>query len=331
MRRTSLFVLVLAVLLLVPSIASPAAAQDDIEVRGMVRDTSRAPLSGITITATAVSDSDPNVVRTNVSGEDGAYVLPLQPGIYHIAASSADYRSDSPYSNITLTSSMDNMDFEMTERVGTVLGHVSNETGPIANATVSMVGAGNLVYTSKTNETGDYRIENVRVGTYTISITAVMGGDLKIVEVSEGENLQSWNLTGQSTLRGVVRSGQEPMADVSVTISSGVYSHTVTTSSDGRYEISNIPTGEYTVTFSKSGYQTSESPVDLRLPKYYTLDMEMERMGLPISEGFLSGYDLPHSLMIVALGMAVGTLIFALLVRHRFKKRPEMLNKEESD
>ena len=328
MRRTSLVVLVLAVLLLVPSIASPVAAQEDIEVRGTVRDIGKIPLSGITITA--VSDSDPNVVRTAVS-VNGTYVLTLQPGTYHITASSADYRSDSPYSHVTLTSSLSNINFEMTRRVGVVFGHVSNETGPIANATVSMVGAGSIVYSDKTNETGDYRIENVRVGIYTISITAMMGGDLKIVEVAEGENLQNWNLTGQSTLRGVVRSGQQPMADVSVTISSGVYSHTVTTSSDGRYEISNIPTGEYTVAFSKNGYQTSESPVDLRLPKYYTLDMEMERMGLPISEGFLSGYDLPHSLMIVALGMAVGTLIFALLVRHRFKKRPEMLNKEESD
>lgn len=328
MRRTSLFVLVLAVILLVPSIASPAAAQEDIEVRGTTEDAEGNKLSGITVRAESANDS--GLVVTDVSGEDGAFVLTLPPGTYDISASSPAYRADG-FLSLPLTKARSDLDLVMTARLGTVFGHVSNETGPIANATVSMVGAGNLVYTSKTNETGDYRIENVRVGTYTISITAMMGGDLKIVEVAEGENLQSWNLTGQSTLRGVVRSGQEPMTDVSVTISSGVYSHTVTTSSDGRYEISNIPTGEYIVTFSKSGYQTSESPVDLRLPKYYTLDMEMERMGLPISEGFLSGYDLPHSLMIVALGMAVGTLIFALLVRHRFKKRPEMLNKEESD
>ena len=51
MRRTSLVVLVLAVLLLVPSIASPVAAQEDIEVRGTVRDIGKIPLSGITITA----------------------------------------------------------------------------------------------------------------------------------------------------------------------------------------------------------------------------------------------------------------------------------------
>lgn len=261
MRRTSLVVLALAALLLVPSIASTVAAE--------------------------------------TGGEDAIAIV--------------------------------------SETRATIKGNVTDGVDPISGATVVVIFVNDRSERHiTTTSQGSFSIEDLSPGTYIVY--AEMEGYTTpgvisdyIGPVSVGENIINLTLTGQpSTLTGTVRFEQRPLADVEVTVSSDNSSWPpVTTSSQGRYVISNIPAGNYTVTFSKSGYRTAEITVDM--DGFKTLDMEMERMGLPISEGFLSGYDLPHSLMIVALGMAVGTLIFALLVRHRVRKKPEMLNKEESE
>lgn len=223
------------------------------------------------------------------------------------------------------------------ETLATIKGNVTDGVNPIAGATVVVIPVNNTEGELRrpTSPQGSFSIGNLQPGTYIVyaEMEGYSSGNIldHIKNVSAGENFMDLTLTGQpSTLIGTVWFEQRPLADVEVTISSGNFSRPpVTTSSEGRYVISNIPAGNYTVTFSKSGYRTAEIRVDM--DGFKTQDMEMERMGLPISEGFLSGYDLAHSLMIVALGMAVGTLVIALLIRYRIKKRPEMLSKEESE
>lgn len=228
-------------------------------------------------------------------------------------------------------------DVVASETLATIKGNVTDGDSPIAGATVVVVFANDTTkeYRLPVTQQGSYSIGNLQPGVY-IVYAEKEGYDSgafidSIKNITSGENIIDLTLTGQpSTLTGTVYFNQLPLADVEVTVSSGNFSRPpVTTSSEGRYVISNIPAGNYTVTFSKSGYRTVETSIDM--DGFKSLDMEMERAGLPISEGFLAGYDLAHSLMIVALGMAVIILVFALLIRYRVKKRPELLSKDESD
>ena len=218
-------------------------------------------------------------------------------------------------------------DVVASETLATIKGNVTDGDSPIAGATV--------VWWPRNDSTTRLRDrwQLHREPAARIYIGRKEGGLLPAVleSLRTSRRIIDLTLTGQpSTLTGTVYFNQLPLADVEVTVSSGNFSRPpVTTSSEGRYVISNIPAGNYTVTFSKSGYRTVETSIDM--DGFKSLDMEMERAGLPISEGFLAGYDLAHSLMIVALGMAVIILVFALLIRYRVKKRPELLSKDESD
>lgn len=228
---------------------------------------------------------------------------------------------------------------DTTEKVTTVHGFVRNETGPV-NGTLILLSLSSLssrlpLYNASTDVSrgGEYHLKNVQPGSYRVMIV-VSTGFLFLEEnkeVHEGENVWNWTLTARYALQGVVRSGQNPMPDVTVTLISerGGDKHTVTTSGDGGYEFNDLLAGNYTVTFSKSGYRTMEKAISL--PDDSTLDIEMERMGLPARDGFLAGYDLGHSLMVVALGLAVATLIVALFARYQVRKKPELLSRDDSE
>jgi hypothetical protein len=174
---------------------------------------------------------------------------------------------------------------------------------------------------------------SVPPGDYDITIT---NGDRTLktlrMTVQEGNNMPILMVSMEEkfTLTGVVLSGGGPLVDVTVRLESVEGdARTATTDADGLYRINNIPEGNYTVTFSKSGYRTMEKAISL--PDDSTLDIEMERMGLPARDGFLAGYDLGHSLMVVALGLAVATLIVALFARYQVRKKPELLSRDDSE
>lgn len=235
------------------------------------------------------------------------------------------------------TSGVDIAADAMSDAMGTVRGNVTDGTNPIAGATVVMISVNETKERrAPTTSMGSFSIPDLEPGVYIMyaekegySSGKITGSNFKTV--SSGVNIIDLTLTGQpSTLTGTVLFEQQPLADVEVTVSSGNFSRPpVTTSSEGRYVISNIPAGNYTVTFSKNGYRTVETTVNLEPEGFKSQDMEMERMGLPISEGFLGDYDLAHSLMIVGLGLAISTLVLAILVRYRVRKRPDLLSEED--
>jgi len=214
----------------------------------------------------------------------------------------------------------------------------TRDGAPLAGATVSAVSINTTeqrIISATTAEDGNFTLK-------------LLPGDYIIHAEKDGYQLgayvqktvdQGWqgplNLTLSEQplkLRGTVSHNEGPLAGVEVEVSTDSgQSWSATTSADGTYFISNIPAGYYTVTFSKNGYNTVERGVNLLPPEYAPLNTEMERMPLPISQGFIPGYDLAHSLMIVALGMAVGTSAIALLVRYHVRKNPKMVRGEEAE
>jgi hypothetical protein len=59
-------------------------------------------------------------------------------------------------------------------------------------------------------------------------------------------------------------------------------------------------------------------------------DVTMKRNTLPGNTGFILDYDLSHSLMVVALGLALFISAAALIIRLRIK-RPEVVEKENGE
>ncbi|NLI74582.1 MAG: hypothetical protein GX369_07440 [Euryarchaeota archaeon] len=222
---------------------------------------------------------------------------------------------------------------------GTVYGKVTSRGEPVF-ATISMIKIGvnegdSPIMTNSTAEDGRYRIEGIEVGEYSISVNSGKGVGSRDINVTSGDNEVNGELTKRITLNGVVMtsSGKEPLAGVTVSLNSETddFSHIAPsiTSSDGIYVMHDVPAGKYIISFSKSGYETKEFPIEVG-SGYAPSTTVMERAHLPISEGFIKDYDLPHSFMIVGLGLALATLVFALFIRYRVKNKPGLLNKDDS-
>lgn len=334
MRRAAFVGLLLLTVLLLPALATPAGAADGDEtvtIEGTVRDADDTALAGIEVIALNTNTSQAYV--TNTSG-DGTFLLAVPTGWYDISASSETYQANGSYQDRHVTAAVEDLDFVMTEILGTVTGHVTNGTTTVAGSRVVLVNEDQLYQTNTSAPLGTFTISNIQPGTYMIHAEkdGYQDSEYRLVEVARGET-RSLNLTlveQPSTLTGTVLHNDAPLSGVRVRVSSETgRSWEVTTSSGGEYIVSNIPAGRYTVTFTKSGYQTAERSVTLIPLEYNSLNVDLERSGLPVRSGFLEGYDLAHSLMIVGLALALVTLVVALLMRNRVRKKPGLLGRED--
>ncbi len=227
---------------------------------------------------------------------------------------------------------------EETANMATIQGEVNDADGvKLPNVKVIAEGTTNksLSYEKITDINGNFDL-NVQPGEYLIHAEKAggVGSVYYHIEVKDGDN-KTLHITLQehpSSIGGVVSFNGAPLSDVSVRVSDDSDQSWVATSSrDGKYTISNIPSGRYTIEFSKKGYETKERSLELLPMGYTNLDVEMERSRLPVSNGFIPGYDLAHSFMIIGLGLAITTLVVALLIQHWVRKRPEQLSEDEEE
>jgi protocatechuate 3,4-dioxygenase beta subunit len=144
------------------------------------------------------------------------------------------------------------------ETAGTLSGVVTDEVGVLAGVTVS-IGSGNSV---TTDSSGQYQFTNIPVGSYTITFNK-SGYDKKEItmQINSGNNplnVQMVAVIQPGTLSGTVTDSSDGKAisGVSVQLSGSGGSATATTDSTGSYAFTNITPGNYTITFSKSGYTT---------------------------------------------------------------------------
>ncbi|TWR30639.1 TonB-dependent receptor [Mucilaginibacter pallidiroseus] len=88
------------------------------------------------------------------------------------------------------------------------------------------------------------------------------------------------------SLKGIVRSGGQPLAYASVAITGTKYG--TTTNSEGFYQIRNIPAGQYTIVFSSMGYFQVTQKVDLA-GAAVTLNAELKEGQSKLNEVVVTG------------------------------------------
>lgn len=157
---------------------------------------------------------------------------------------------------------------------GKVTGVVTDDlASPLEGVTVTVDESGLTATaggaTATTNAQGTFTLDNISIGTHiitfkksdyqTVSVTVVAGkfdSDLT-ARISAAMEYAAAKIRGTVT---DASKGDAPLAGVTVSIST---TQTVTTGSDGTYEISNLPLADYTVTFAKDGYTTLTQRVEM--------------------------------------------------------------------
>src|SRR5690554_3601550 len=144
---------------------------------------------------------------------------------------------------------------------GTVTGVVTDGDGqPVPDVTVTISGVNEEDITATTGNDGSYTVENVSIKTHavkfskegwlTISVT-VTAKDFNENNVAEANASM---INASASITGIVRDARnndEPLEGVTVT--TGI-TGTVTTGADGTFTIKNLIEDDYTVTFTKEGY-----------------------------------------------------------------------------
>ncbi|HUV24210.1 MAG TPA: carboxypeptidase-like regulatory domain-containing protein [Methanomassiliicoccales archaeon] len=330
--RTGVAVTLIVVGLLFIGLAQTgeAAWPDDMWVSGTVIDDKGEPFAGVNITAENTTTGMRFYIMT---GANGTYNISLPVGNYNVSAVRTNYSANITYQMLNVSENLTNLDFTLSELLGTVTGFVTNGTVPIASATVYLCNAEYNYSAVTTIPLGQYEITDIEPGSYVAR--AEKEGYLTNysaipVMVERGKTTEvDFNLTAEpATLYGKVMFGTKGLSGVQVQVVSNDIVVTAMTDTIGNYTITDIPVGHYTVTFTKKEFVSQEFQVTLGATVPTNLDVSLEREA-GTGGGFIPGFDLPHSLMVVGLMLGLITLIFALFVRLRVEKNPELLDKEE--
>jgi hypothetical protein len=267
---------------------------------------------------------------TVMSGSDGSYNLTNLPeGTYTLTAEREGFLSIAiadvvvTRGNITV-----GVDFNITEKPTRLYGVVRSGTRLLVGANVSVVGTSTF---NLSGPDGNYEIGNLTAGTYTVRASSPGYETAIIADVvmPEGGTIQlNINLTGLpgALISGVVRDADTgmPLANVLVTIVDIDPARAgVATDINGAYGLPGLDPGNYTVRFEKTGYRPVEISNIIVTKDGETkqnLEMTPLRNGF---EGFIPGFDIPHSMMLMALCLTIIIFALAVYLRHRSFETPE--------
>ncbi len=287
--------------------------------------------SGLGLNETNVSVTVGTGTITVTNNQDGSYSLDdLPEGTYSVTAERNGFFVSTLTSVIVVRGNgTENQNFTLVEKPTLIYGTVKSGALLQPNANVSVVGT--TLYNISDVE-GSYRIENLTAGVYTISvqlegyspvlITSVMlpvGGEVMV-------DIELVPLPG-AVVRGVVltKDTGEALLYVRVTlIGPDGRERTKDTNFQGQFEFTGIEEeGNYTLQLQADGYRPLEvSRIEVKSDTVWneTLYLVPERTGF---EGFIFGFDLAHSMMILALFITIMILAVAVYLRIRTFQAPE--------
>jgi len=264
------------------------------------------------------------------SESDGSYNLTNLPeGTYTLTAEREGF---SPISIADVVVTRGNrtagVDFNLTENPTKLYGVVRSGTRLLVGANISVVGTSAF---NLSGPDGNYEIGNLTTGIYTIRVSSPGYETATIADVAipEGGTIQlNINLTGLpgALISGFVTDADTglPLANVLVTIMDIDPPRAgVATDINGAYGLPGLDPGNYTVRFEKTGYQPFEiSNINVTKDGETKQNLEMTplRRGF---EGFIPGFDIPHSMMLMALCLTIIIFALAVYLRHRSFETPE--------
>jgi len=224
----------------------------------------------------------------------------------------------------------------MLEVLCKMTGFVTNGTTPIYQATVTLINEQRSYSNISVNPLGRYEISKVQPGTYTVVASKVgyySSDPMPPVVLVRGETKSvDFVLQEQpAELGGNVEYDGDGLKGVTVKLSSPLFTAETLTDEDGNYSFSQVPSGSYTITFSKESFLTKTLTVGLTPFEVRELDVEMAYDNVNNTQTFLLGLDLAHSLMIVGLNVSIIVLMIGIYVNYKVRRKPELLDRDDSD
>jgi hypothetical protein len=308
MHKLPVLLLALALVLCsayVPVRASSASISGT-DIFGQVVNETGAPFPGVEIRV--VNTTKPTTSFTVVSDQSGNYTMPSNffAGTYNVTANFVNHTANISYSNVLVRSGqVVQLNFTMLEVLCKLTGYVTNGTIPVYGATVTLIGERNYSGVS-INPLGRYEIDKVQPGTYTVVANKIgyyPSDPVPPVVLVRGETKDiDFVLQEQpADLGGKVEYDGNGQKGVKVKLSSALFTAETVTDEDGNYSFSQVPSGSYTITFSKESFMTETLTVGLTPFEVRELDVELEYDNANNTRTFLLGLDLAHSLMVVGL------------------------------
>jgi len=265
-----------------------------------------------------------------IIGDDGNYTISnLAEGNYSVSATMEGYL---PYTQTGIAVRKGYatwLNFSLSEMPARIFGTVKSGTFLQPDVNVSLFGTANF---NITNVEGDYSIENLTSGLqYTITaqlegyalatipdVYLPIGGQIRI-------DIELVALPG-AIVRGEVlgKDSGAPLMFASVTIITRDGEERFKyTNSKGQFEFTGLEEGTYTLQFTMEGYkplEVTKIEVTVDTVSNETYYLEPQRKGF---EGFIFGFDLAHSMMILALFITILILAVAVYLRYRSFQTPE--------
>ncbi len=264
---------------------------------------------------------------TVTSDTNGSYHIPnIPPGTYSITVSLTGF-------NTTVIEDVEVVSGVTTEGVDVLLQEKPTVlTGVVKSGTVLLVGANVSIVGTElygvTDVEGVYEIRDIPAGVYTV-VASLQGYDnatIMNVLIERGSEFRlNINLTGKlgGAVYGIVidASTGKFLSGVRVTL---LPLRETITNINGEFQFTGLEAGNYSLVFSHDGYRPleimgvavgSENRTELG-----TVSLEPARDSYG---GFIFGFDLAHSMMILALFLTIVILAFAVVLRIRSFEAPD--------
>ncbi len=293
-------------------------------ISGTVRDSENSePLAGATVSVIVGT-----VTVTATTNADGTYMIPnLDAGSYSLNASLEGFASVTT-SDIVVESGVHTtgIDFQLTEKPTRLYGVVKAGTFLIPGVLITIVGTS---FMTNSSIDGEYEILNLTAGTYTV-VASREGYNTNTTSVTiarGGEKLLNIALQGlPGSLSGKVISSEtsQPISGIKITITSLIVQRETVTNIYGEFEFTGMNAGNYTITFVLEGYKSKElGPIKLTQNETTKLDQVLMEPASESFGGFIFGFDLAHSMMILALFLTIIILALAVILRIRAFETPD--------
>jgi MFS family permease len=245
-------------------------------VRGYVRQPGGTPLAGATVTLIDPAGRQAGRGRTDA---DGAYqVMAPEQGSYTLIAMAGSHQ---PYAAAvrmgTVPVELDVLLTGASRLTGTI--RTAHTGQPLAGVSVALADAhGELVTAASTAESGQYAIDDLVPGTYTLAVTARSFQPAALtVAIADGkEVVQDAELHPGARVAGTAHTPDGTfVSDARVTLvgPDGNVAGVATTGPDGKYAFENLPEGEYTVI--ASGYPPAATSLRVDAGEEHSHDVRL--------------------------------------------------------
>jgi hypothetical protein len=329
-------VLLCALLLgcLIPAAPSVSAA-DPFLITGHVADGGGIPQSGVNVSA---SNTTTGLSYSSVTNETGVFNISLPAGIYNITGTKVNYTSNATYHGVLIgPDSLMNINFIITEVLGRVFGFVTSGNTSVGGVTITLTNAQQSFHSQSQLPFGLYSIDGVAPGVYVAKAEktgywTAYAPDPVIVARGNDAQVNFTMDVQPARVFGIITVSGAPEAEVMVELllDGAVYRHAQTDAS-GNFSFANLQSGEYQLRLSKDGLVTKIVQISLDAFQEKRADQVMSRSPVAGLQGFIGDLDLTHSLMIIAMLVTVILMTYAIFVRMRSIKKPDMLANEKKE